>query len=243
LFYPYLSHHFLNFLFFLMNFRRFFILTLPAAVLLMASTGCKSGHPGIGEGVIEYDCEVVDKNNPMADLAPDKMTVKFKDHRSALELTAGMGLFSTTFISDNNSKTLTQLVKLLNKKFVHVSDSVEVKQEATVSNMKIEKVSGNKMIAKFKCKKVRVSFTDNSHPPFDVWYTNEINLSNPNWNNPFHEIDGVLMEYQMNRYGLEMKFIAKSVAEAEVDEDAFQTPEEYKPISKKEMEELFKAFQ
>lgn len=220
------------------------ILFFLVVVIFTSCKSCKPGGKGISEGIIEYDAVVLDKNNPMADLAPDKMTVKFKDNKSSVDLSAGMGLFSTTFISDPDTKTMTQLVKLLNKKFAYIMDSTAVKKEIDSAGVfKIEKTSETKTIAKFKCKKARVSFPKNTQPPYDVWYTDEINIQNPNWSNPYREIDGVLMEYQMNRYGLALKFTAKNVTKAEIDNSSFELPEEYKLISKEEMEELFKAFQ
>lgn len=220
------------------------ILFLIFVVVFPSCKSCKPGGKGISEGIIEYDAEVLDKNNPMADLAPDKMIVKFKDNKSSVDLSAGMGLFSTTFISDPDTKTMLQLVKLLNKKFAYIMDSTAVKKEIDSAGViTIEKTSETKTIAKFKCKKARVTFPGNTHPPYDVWYTNEINIQDPNWSNPYKEIDGVLMEYQMNRYGLAMKFTAKNVTKADVDDTSFELPDEYKLISKEEMDELFKAFQ
>ena len=79
--------------------------------------GCKEmDEKFISEGEIEYSAKVIDPNNPMASMAPSKMTVHFKADKSSAEMSAGLGLFSTSFISDPSTRTVTQLVKILNKK-------------------------------------------------------------------------------------------------------------------------------
>lgn len=229
-----------------MHKRAFHQLLAFLVFIIVLGYGCtnKGSGSGISEGIIEYDAEPVDKAHPMADLAPSKMTVKFKDNRSCVDLSAGMGLFSTSFISDPETHTMIQLVKLLNKKYVHVFDTTELKKENCLGpRMIIEKSNETKMIAKYKCKKATIKFPGNDHASFDVYYTNEIGIREPNWSNPFCEIDGVLMEYQLTRHGMEMHFTARSVTPTDVDDAVFEVPEDYKVIGKPELDELFNAFQ
>lgn len=229
-----------------MHTRAIFRFTSFLILVIVLSYGCGSpnGGNGISEGVIEYDAEPVDKAHPMADLAPTKMTVRFKDNKSCVDLSAGMGLFSTSFISDPETRTMTQLVKLLNKKYAHVFDSIELRKEnEKTPKMAIQKTNETKMIAKYKCRKARVTFPGTDLPGFDIYYTTDINIQNPNWSNPFSEIEGVLLEYQMTRHGMEMHFTAKAVNPIEVDDAVFEVPEDYKVIGKPELDDLFNAFQ
>lgn len=190
-----------------------------------------------------YDATVVDQANPMASLAPNKMTVKFKNNKSSAEMSAGMGLFSTTFISDPENKSMTQLVKLLNKKFSLVQDENSVKRENSSYPVEITPCKETKMIAGYKCEKAHVKLKDESASEFDIYYTKDLNIKNPNFANPYFTIDGVLMEYQMKKFGLEMKFTAKSVVNEDVDDESFELPSGYKPISEKEMNDLFMGLQ
>jgi GLPGLI family protein len=229
-----------------MHTRAIFKLTSIIGFFIVFAYGCgsKSGGNGISEGVIEYDAEPVDKAHPMADLAPTKMTVKFKENKSCVDLSAGMGLFSTSFISDPDSRTMIQLVKLLNKKYAHVFDTIELRKEnEKTPKMVVQKTNETKMIAKYKCKKAHISFPGTDNPGFDVFYTTDIDIQNPNWSNPFSEIEGVMMEYQMTRHGMEMHFIARAVNCIEVDDAVFEVPEDYKVIGKPELDDLFEAFQ
>src|ERR1035437_692720 len=84
-------------------------------------------------------------------MAPSKMTVKFKNNLSSAEMSAGMGLFSTSFIADPQKKSLIQLVKLLNKKFSMVLNETDLKKENELFNLEIIPSKETKMIAGYKC--------------------------------------------------------------------------------------------
>jgi len=220
------------------------LIAFASCLYILGVTGCRnSDEKFISEGAIEYDAAVVDQSNPMATLAPNKMTIKFKNNKSAAEMSAGMGLFSTAFISDPETKSMTQLVKLLNKKFSLVQNEAEIQKENAAYPVEITPVKGTKMIAGYNCQKAHVKVKDEYASEFDIYYTKELNIKNPNFANPFYKIDGVLMEYQMKKFGLEMKFTAKSIKNEEVDDDTFELPSDYKPITKEAMDELFLGLQ
>ncbi len=220
--------------------RKPLITCLLGLFCLLFWTGCKQDNEKfISEGSIEYSASVVDSTNSMASMAPSKMVIKFKNNKSAVEMSAGMGLFNTSFISNPETKTLLQLVKLLNKKFWVAEDESQIKKEIEDYKIEIKPTTETKMIAGYKCKKSIVHYIDGESPDFVIYYTNELNIQNPNFANPFHTVDGVLMEYQMKKFGLEMKFVAKKVTKEAVEDATFEVPDDYKKITPKEMNELF----
>jgi GLPGLI family protein len=224
--------------------KKHLLIAFASCLYILGFTGCSSSDEKfISEGSIEYDAAVVDQSNPMASLAPNKMTIKFKDNKSCAEMSAGMGLFSTSFISDPETKSMIQLVKLLNKKFSLVQNESEIKKENALYPVEVKETKETKIIAGYKCKKAHVKVNDEFGTEFDIYYTKDLNIKNPNFANPFSMIDGVLMEYQMKKFGLEMKFIAKTVKCEDVDDTTFELPADYKAISKAEMDELFLGLQ
>ena len=50
---------------------------------------------------------------------------------------------------------------------------------------------------------------------FDIYYTEEITLKNPNSTNPYKEIKGVLMEFELQLLYLKMRFVANHYQEIE----------------------------
>ncbi|HRG38655.1 MAG TPA: hypothetical protein PK289_08995 [Bacteroidia bacterium] len=212
--------------------------------MIIWAAGCKEmDEKFISEGEIEYSAKVIDPNNPMASMAPNKMTVRFKSDKSAAEMSAGLGLFSTSFITDPDKKTVTQLVKILNKKFMLVQDQQSIDKENLNYAFKFIPTKQKKVIAGYNCTKVEVVPDDKSIPPFDVYYTDELDIKDPNFASPYKEIKGVLMEYQLKKFGLEMRFEAKSVRKELIEDKYFQVPVEYKPVSEKEMRRIFDDLQ
>jgi len=213
-----------------------------SGLLLWAGCGT-TNEKFISEGVIEYDAAVIDQSNPMAGLAPNKMSIKFKNNKSCAEMSAGMGLFSTSFISNPETKTLTQLVKLLNKKFSLVLNEEQLKKENASYPFEVTPTNETKLIAGYNCSKAHVKFKDDSAPEFDIYYTKELDIQNPNFANPFHMVDAVLMEYQMKKFGLEMKFTVKNIKKELIEDAVFDLPDDYKSISQQEMNDLFEGLQ
>ncbi len=202
------------------------------------------GHQKSDEGYIEYSATPVDLSNPKANFAPTKMIIKFKGEKAAAEMAAGMGLFTNAYISNFQQKTMSQLVKIVNKKYLVTLDSVAVKKEIMEesSGMIVTKTKKTKTIAGYKCKHARVNFKDDSKEGFDIFYTTDIKIPHANWSNPFQSIDGVLMEYQLSKYGLEMKFVATAVKKTPIEDATFEISKDYKPISQQEMENIFNDF-
>lgn len=228
-----------------MQFRAIKLLLSAISVLLLFSCRELTDEKYISEGIIEFDITYpeADENSLLAGLMPDKMIMTFKDNKIAYDMTGGLGMFKTTLISDPKKRTVTQLVKIMNKKFALVADSVEVKSlmaEFPVAGIQPE--DKTKIIAGYLSKKATVSMKDPKHPAFNVFYTKDINLKEPNWSTPFKSIDGVLLEYQIKKYNIEMKFVATSVMKADVPDSTFALPADYKIVSKQEMDELFINF-
>lgn len=214
-------------------------------IILLAffASSCKYANPKyINEGVIEYDAKPVDENNPMAGLAPGKMTVKFKDNKLAAEMST-MGVFTTTFIFNPNKKTLTQLVKVFDVKQACIDDEKAIVEENKNYQLTFEETSEKKEIAGYTCKKVVATMVDDPSNKFDVYYTEELNINNPNAHTPYSQLNGMLMQYRLKKFGLEMEFTAKGVEKEKIANEEFELPAYYKVISKQEMDEFFKSIQ
>ncbi|MDA9563881.1 hypothetical protein N9R81_04320 [Flavobacteriales bacterium] len=206
-------------------------------------------HPKLAEGEIEYEVSypVMDPDNVMADFMPKSMSLKFKDNKFITELSAGMGMFKTNFVGDCEKHEMTHLVKMVNKKYAtdYNDESVRTLNEA-YEDFTILETNETKTIAGYECKKMWVIFTQVDMPSFELYYTNDINIKDPNWGLPFVDIDGVLMQYEMKRNGIIMRLVAKNVSKSEIDDETFNIPLEYEDVSiaemEKELDKLFETF-
>lgn len=212
-------------------------------------SSCKDSISDKSEGVIEYKVTYpkMDKTNFMLDFMPKEMRMYFKDNKYITTITAGMGTFKTEFVCDQAANEFFQLVKLINKKYVLKLTGEEIpKTLESLPEYQIEFTDEYKEILGYTCKKAIVTINNESNDAFSVYYTNEINIENPNWCNQFAPIKGVMLEYQYDKYDICMRFEAKKITYEKVKDNVFEIPSDYKAVTFDEMEqemtEIFDSF-
>jgi GLPGLI family protein len=204
----------------------------------------------MSEGTIIYEVSYpdLDPDGLLANLLPNTMTLKFKDDKFCSELSAGMGMFKTSFIAKSKDHMLINTLKLANKKIATIMDQDfvnETNQDFMMS--KYDETEETKTIMNYTTKKAVVYFNDSDLPKVDVYYTEDIKFNDPNWSLPFNQIPGFLLEYEMQRMGIRMKFTTKEIIEEDIDEALFELPKEYELVPyeeiKKEIDSLFETFE
>ena len=224
--------------------RYFHLLILFISILFLQN--CDTiFHKNVKEGSILFEIKYPENEagDLMAGLLPNEMVLKFKNDKTAGTFSAGMGVFEASLITDPHSKSVLQLLKIMNERYVQAYDSTEIGELfSELPEIKIVKTDEEKTIAGYNCKKAIVTFKDNIKEEFNVYYTNDIGIKNSNWCTPFREIDGVLLEYQVRKYNYEMRLTALEVVKEEIDDNAFSVPKEYENISKQKMDEILEPF-
>ncbi len=200
----------------------------------------------INEGVIIYELSYPQfkDDNIFTSMFPNEMAFKFKDNNTKSELKTSMAVFSTALLAEKNKKTLTHLVRIASKYSGLVMDSTQIVHEygKMPDGMVITPTSKTKTIAGFVCKNALITFSNDSTKNFDVYYTDEIGIEDPNWCTPYHEIKGVLMEATVNKFNIDMHMIAKSVTAQKFEESEFQITQKFQPITVEEMADIFQSF-
>ena len=234
--------------------KNLFISTLLAScsVALVLLSGCGQETDGessveiIEEGKIVYSLSYpqFESDNIFTSMFPKEMSFKFKDNNTRNELKTSMAVFSTSLLANSKEKKVTHLVRIANKYSGLEMDSVEIMEEygKKPDGMKITPTDSIKEIAGYKCKHAHITFENDTSKYFDVFYTNEIGLDNPNWCTPFYEIKGVLMEAQVTQFNMDMHMIATSVVAEEYPDEDFTITKEYQPITIEEMADIFQSF-
>jgi hypothetical protein len=226
---------------FLLAQNRIYLFLIVAAISVFFSCNA-SKSSGPTEGIIEYEIKVLDNKNPIltTDLLPGTMVTRFKNDCMSQELSAGMGMFSTTFVSNLEKKSVFQTLQMLGKKYSCVADSIQlvdiINKEPLLN---FELVPGEKIIAGYTCKKAIAKYADGSKPPIEVYYTEEIAVKDPNFYFNYHQIKGVLMEFIVTRYMIEMRLTAKTVKNEAVADSYFNLDSSSKIVSLEEMNSYF----
>lgn len=214
-----------------------------AIVFAFTFTFCKGEDSKVSdEGQIEYETKVVDENHPLAGLAPSSAILKFKKDKFIMEMST-MGMFNTMFMADFTNKTLTQMVKFMDVKQACIENEKEVLLENSMYKLKIEETSETKVIAGYKCHKLKVTMANDPSVTFDAYYTKEMQVENVNSLSPYVGVKGMLMQYRLKKMGLELQFTAKKVKNVEIPDNTFELPAYYKIVDKAEMQKFFSGLQ
>jgi len=209
-------------------------LTLIVLFFLLLSSCGTIDFSDQPQGVIEYDVAYISNKSSMpTNLLPRKVVLKFRASKSITSINGFMGMFSLRNISDVKKHTNTMMLKVMDNKYYYTGE----KNEAPfffdgLKDMKILKVNENQTIAGLLCHKAIVSFSDTSIKPFELYYTNEIKIKEPNKSTPFSAIEGVLMQFDIQISNIQMKLTATKYQKDQVPSDLFDIPQEYKSVNR-----------
>jgi len=70
---------------------------------------------------------------------------------------------------------------------------------------------------------------------YNIWYTDEIKVKNPNASTPFNGIEGVLMSFFFMMGPTEMHFTAETVYKKEISDKTFERRDNYTRVSREEI--------
>ncbi len=217
------------------------ILILSGAYLTFHSCSGDAFSGKLNEGTIEYDMIYLqdEKDNPLISLLPTTMTLKIKDNNSIQKIEGWMGVFQMAGIAKREDNYKAAYLKIMGEKYVF---------ETTMDgpsfgfdeypNMKLVPNDSVKTIAGYKCKGFNVFLNDSDKAAFAIYYTNEIRLDNPNCNNPFSEVKGVLLDYQMNFQKIPVHIVAKKAVKEDITDDEFLVPDGFQKVSKDKIQEV-----
>ena len=75
-----------------------------------------------------------------------------------------------------------------------------------------------------------------------MYYTEDLKIKDANWNTPFKDVKGVLMEYQICMFGINTKIVSQEIEKIKVDDSEFNIPDGYTSVDKKKIENTVAKF-
>ena len=222
---------------------RYKYLTL-AFIILLAACCKRKPEDGIYEGKlkfrISYDQSKV--GGYSTTVLPKEMIMEFSDQYVKSTIEGGLGFFSLIHVSDLKYDQHTTWLKFIDKKYIYEGDRRETPCcFGMLGGMQLEFTDKTKEIAGLHCLNVMARFPENGIEPFDIWYTEDIGIENPNSNTPFMDIPGVLLEFNTLMGNTNLHMIATSFDIQNIPLKQFQIPKSYRPVSKAEMERILNA--
>lgn len=196
---------------------------------------------GSNEGVILYEVSFPFlEDNILKNVFPDEMKLYYKEGMVRAELRSLGGIVTTGFVANENERVLKQLLKNYQDHLMVVLN--EQQTNNTIQDqpaIKLVTTDEQVEVAGYLCQVTIAEFMNDSMPPVRLLHTNQLEIENPNWFNQYREIDGVLLGYELEQFGMRMKLHARKVLQQEVDPMHFQVDADYREVSISEFRETF----
>lgn len=222
---------------------------LTLSVLLLNQSCDFNGGKGLSEeGVVEYAITYPDSSSKRFDsnMRPEKLVVKFKNKKTLTSIQGLSGAVSLSFIHKSDESSTIILVKLFNKKLYYTENYKKGEMPLVYLQMPkliIKPTNDIVKVQNYECSRYIGSFEDDSLNKFDILFTNQLGVTNPNEKTPYAAIDGLLMVFTLKMYGQTMSLNATSISKGKVHNSDFEIPKDYERVSKETINDVFELMQ
>jgi len=221
------------------------IISIILFSITMFLYSCNKEKTDVDEGVIKYKITYLEdeSTNPVISIMPKSLIMRFKDNSVIMEVEGWLGIFKSSFIKNRNDSQAVTLLKMLNKKYCYCGQGKDgyIGFDA-YNNIKIIHDDSTKNILGFNCKHAKAVLSD-KNIEFDIYYTDKIKIKNPNKFTPYQNIQGVLMDFQIEMNGLPMHLTATEFKPVNIDDKIFKVPEGYKNVERQEIDKIFSSIE
>lgn len=210
---------------------------LVALIIAATVYSCKDkGGKNIRQGEIHYNIEYIGTTGMPKELMPRNLIVSFKNDKILFDISAPIGNSGILNLSNPEDGIYDTYISLLSYKLFYSAKPGEPHPGfEAMKGITIRKTSRTTVICGFNCKNAEISFPDIKERVFDIWYTDEIDVKNPNVATPFSEINGVLMSFFFIMGNSEMHFLAETVYKKDIPDKTFERREKYMKVSRQEI--------
>lgn len=213
------------------------IILLGVILLLLLSTCAPDHEKGIyNSGRIEYQITYLNSEKDNYDVAilPKKMVLEFNQNYSINTIEGFMGLFKLSNITYFENKKSETYLKVFGKHYLYSGGRKEMMCCFDyLDKMKIEFDTATKILAGLKSQKATIK-TNSETKDYDIYYTHDINLNNPNSTNPYYKVQGVLTDFRLTMGSYEMQFTAREFT-PNIRSDSWKLPKNIQKVNREEM--------
>ena len=204
-------------------------------IFILTVSSCKKfGGKNFEQGEIHYDVTYEGHVTLMPkELMPRNLVVSFKDDKIIYELISPFGNSGIINLSNPSKEIYDTYLSLFTIKYFYPAKPGEIYPGfEAMRGIMIKKTTKSSVICGFNCKNAEVTFPFDRARVFNVWYTDEIPVKNPNASTPFNQIDGVLMSFFFFIGRSEFHFMAQNVYQKEIPDKTFERKEKFKKVSR-----------
>ncbi|HQG76725.1 MAG TPA: hypothetical protein PLS58_04500 [Bacteroidales bacterium] len=197
----------------------------------------KNGSGNLDQGEIHYHVEYPENSTILPpELMPKAMVVSFKDNNLLFELISPFGNSGITNLSNPSKKIYDTYFSLFTIKCFYPAKPGETYPGfESMEGMQITKTPKTAIICGMHCKNAEVTVPSVPGRKYNIWYTNEIPVSNPNASTPYAEIDGVLMSFFYLMGKSEFHFEAVNIYRKKIPDEAFDRRSRFNEVSRTDL--------
>lgn len=224
--------------------------SLVIGICIAFLVSCSSKEEVIHEGTIVYSADYPNhkKNIFLYNILPKEVAISFRNGKVRNDISRGN--FQNIMLFDCNKNQMEIYFQYGEEAFKTNLSPTEIQQMLNEqTQFHIRFTDETDTLAGFNVKKALAVNKKDKNDVVTLWYTEEIQLKNPNWYNTFNEIPGVLLAYSVDRFGIRMDYRAtKFIPKAnESGKSLFTLPAKGTSISydeyNKKMNSLFATFE
>jgi hypothetical protein len=207
----------------------------------MTSYSCKEkGGKYINQGEIHYNIDYIGSFGPMPrEVMPKNLVVAFKHDKILFEMISSFGNSGILNLSNPEKGIFDTYFSLFTLKYFYaVQPGEQFPGFDAMEGIVIRKTTKTAVICGFNCKNAEVTIPSKKDMVFEIWYTNEIDVKNPNTATPFSDIDGVLMSFFFLLGPAELHFNAETVYKKEIPDETFERREKFTRVSRSEIDKF-----
>jgi hypothetical protein len=197
----------------------------------------RPGGKSIHQGEIHYDVQYEGHVTLMPkDLMPKNLVVLFKNDNIIYELVSPFGNSGIINLSNPSKEIHDTYLSLFTIRYFYPSKPGELYPGfEAMRGMEVTKTSKTLVLCGFKCKNAEVTFPYDRSKIYNIWYTDEIPVKNPNASTPFNQIDGVLLSFFFFIGRSEFHFEAQNVYKKDIPDETFDRKAKFKQVSKNDI--------
>jgi len=203
---------------------------LGAIIIAVSLNSCnESGYKNISQGEIHYTIEYIGNTGVIPrEVMPQTLVVSFKENKILFDIAAPIGNSGIMNLSNPKAEIFDTYINFLGLKYFYSARPGEIHPGFdAMEGMEMKSTSKTTVICGYECKCIEVTLPSNRDQIFEIWYTDEIKVDNPNISTPFAEIDGVLLSFFFRMGPTEMHFMAESVYKKEIPDKFFERRDKY----------------
>ncbi len=214
---------------------RFSNVLFIALLIAMTCYSCKGrGGKHIDQGEIHYNIDYIGNVGGMPkDVLPKSLIVSFKQDKMLFEMSTPIGNSGIINLANPDKGLYDTYLSLFTLRLLYESKPGEIFPGfESMDSMVIKKTSKTTIICGYNCKNAEITFPSTGGRVFNIWYTDEIDIKNPNAATPFNHIDGVLMRFFFLVGKTELRFDAETVYSKDIPDVFFERRDKYMKVSK-----------